>query len=374
MIVPFTATDAHERPRPARRHPGSQGRRLDGDRLGRRDSRRDPARTRRDRHPHRASRAAPRSSSPRATRRAKARVLGVIHLKDIVKEGLRERFAELRAMGIRTVMITGDNPLTAKAIAAEAGVDDFLAEATPEDKMALIRREQEGGNLVAMTGRRHERRPRPRPGRRRRRDEHRHLGREGGRQHGRPRLRPDQAHRHRAHRQAAAHHPRRPHDVLDRERRREVLRDHPGDVRRGLPRARGAERHAAALAGVGDHVARSSSTRSSSSCSSRSPCAGVDVPPGGREPHPEPQPADLRARRHHRPVHRHQAHRPRRVASSPASKEQPHHETTRSSAAPDLDRPPRHADLHRRPRRRLPRRWSPGSASSPFPGRRTARS
>ncbi len=80
------------------------------------------------------------------------RVLGVIHLKDVVKTGLKERFAELRTMGIRTVMITGDNPLTAKAIAAEAGVDDFLAEATPEDKMALIRKEQEGGNLVAMTG------------------------------------------------------------------------------------------------------------------------------------------------------------------------------------------------------------------------------
>jgi K+-transporting ATPase ATPase B chain len=80
------------------------------------------------------------------------RVLGVIHLKDIVKDGLRERFDELRAMGIRTVMITGDNPLTAKAIAAEAGVDDYLAEATPEDKLALIRREQAGGNLVAMTG------------------------------------------------------------------------------------------------------------------------------------------------------------------------------------------------------------------------------
>ncbi|HEY1531969.1 MAG TPA: potassium-transporting ATPase subunit KdpB [Galbitalea sp.] len=81
-----------------------------------------------------------------------ARVLGVIHLKDIVKTGLRERFADLRAMGIRTVMITGDNPLTAKAIATEAGVDDFLAEATPEDKLAYIRKEQEGGNLVAMTG------------------------------------------------------------------------------------------------------------------------------------------------------------------------------------------------------------------------------
>lgn len=79
-------------------------------------------------------------------------ILGVIHLKDVVKSGLRERFAELRAMGIRTVMITGDNPLTAKAIAAEAGVDDFLAEATPEDKMEYIKREQANGNLVAMTG------------------------------------------------------------------------------------------------------------------------------------------------------------------------------------------------------------------------------
>ncbi|RSS39416.1 potassium-transporting ATPase subunit KdpB [Streptomyces sp. WAC08241] len=81
-----------------------------------------------------------------------ARVLGVVHLKDVVKEGMRERFAELRRMGIRTVMITGDNPLTAKAVAEEAGVDDFLAEATPEDKLALIRREQAGGKLVAMTG------------------------------------------------------------------------------------------------------------------------------------------------------------------------------------------------------------------------------
>ena len=81
-----------------------------------------------------------------------ARALGVIHLKDVVKPGMRERFDEMRRMGIRTVMITGDNPLTAKAIADEAGVDDFLAEATPEDKLALIRREQEGGRLVAMTG------------------------------------------------------------------------------------------------------------------------------------------------------------------------------------------------------------------------------
>jgi K+-transporting ATPase ATPase B chain len=83
---------------------------------------------------------------------SEARALGVIHLKDVVKQGMRERFDEMRRMGIRTVMITGDNPLTAKAIADEAGVDDFLAEATPEDKLALIRKEQEGGRLVAMTG------------------------------------------------------------------------------------------------------------------------------------------------------------------------------------------------------------------------------
>ncbi len=82
----------------------------------------------------------------------RTRCLGVIHLKDIVKGGMRQRFDALRAMGIRTVMITGDNPLTAASIAKEAGVDDFLAEATPEDKMALIKREQADGKLVAMTG------------------------------------------------------------------------------------------------------------------------------------------------------------------------------------------------------------------------------
>jgi len=80
------------------------------------------------------------------------RILGVIHLKDIIKGGIKERFAELRRMGIRTVMITGDNPLTAAAIAAESGVDDFLAQATPEDKLALIRKEQGNGKLVAMCG------------------------------------------------------------------------------------------------------------------------------------------------------------------------------------------------------------------------------
>ncbi len=81
-----------------------------------------------------------------------SRLLGVIHLKDVVKPGIKERFAALRSMGIRTVMVTGDNPVTAAAIASEAGVDDFLAEATPEDKLDYIRREQKGGRLIAMCG------------------------------------------------------------------------------------------------------------------------------------------------------------------------------------------------------------------------------
>ena len=126
-----------------------------------RDQRRPRVGARERRHP--AGRPRPDGRRDRRRRRYAARrrrardrpahgCSGVIHLKDIVKNGMRERFDELRRMGIRTVMITGDNPLTAKAIADEAGVDDFLAEAKPEDKLALIRQEQEGGRLVAMTG------------------------------------------------------------------------------------------------------------------------------------------------------------------------------------------------------------------------------
>ncbi len=166
------------------------------------------------------------------------RALGVIHLKDIVKGGMRERFAQLRRMGIRTVMITGDNPLTARAIAAEAGVDDFLAEATPEDKMDLIRREQAAGKLVAMTGDGTNDAPAlaqadvgvaMNTGT---------AGGQGGRQHGRPRLRPHQADRDRGDRQAAADDARRAHHLLDRQRRRQVLRHHPGAVRGPLRHGR----------------------------------------------------------------------------------------------------------------------------------------
>ena len=166
-----------------------------------------------------------------------ARALGVVHLKDVVKAGMRERFDQMRRMGIRTVMITGDNPLTARSIAQEAGVDDFLAEATPEDKMALIKREQAGGRLVAMTGDGTNDAPALAQADVGRGDELRHVGRQGGRQHGRPGLRPDQADRDRRDRQAAADHPRRADHVLHRQRHREVLRDHPGDVRRASTRA-----------------------------------------------------------------------------------------------------------------------------------------
>ena len=241
-----------------------------------------------------------------------ARLLGVVHLKDVVKDGIAERFAELRAMGIRTVMITGDNPRTAKAIAGEAGVDDFLAEATPEDKLALIRAEQEGGRLVAMTGDGTQRRARAGAGGRRRRDEHRNVGRQGGRQHGRPRLRPDQAHRHRRDRQAAADHPRGADDLLHRQRRGEVLRDHPGDVRRGVPRPRDAERHAPGDTRVGDPVRRRVQRAGHRRADPARAARGAVSPDRGRAA-ALAQPMDLRRGWPDCPVHRHKAHRPARL-------------------------------------------------------------
>ena len=142
--------DADER-REHRRAAAAQGRGRRDRALGRRDGGVVPAEIDAVVRAHRAG-GRHAAGRRRAGERRSTRVLGVIYLKDVVKGGMRERFDRLRAMGIRTVMITGDNPLTAAAIAAEAGVDDFLAEATPEDKMALIRQEQAGGRLVAMTG------------------------------------------------------------------------------------------------------------------------------------------------------------------------------------------------------------------------------
>jgi hypothetical protein len=159
-------------------------------------------------------------------------LVGVIHLKDVVKPGVKERFADLRRMGVRTVMITGDNPVTAAAIASEAGVDDFLAEATPEDKLRIIRTEQAKGPPRRHVRRRRQRRPCPGPGRCRRRHADRRAGGARGRQHGRSRQRPDQGPGDRRGRQAVADHARRAHHLLDRQRRREILRHHPGAVRR----------------------------------------------------------------------------------------------------------------------------------------------
>ena len=195
-----------------------------------------------------------------------SQVLGVIYLKDVVKEGMSHRFDQLRAMGIRTVMVTGDNQLTAAKIAGEAGVDDFLAQATPEKKLELIRDEQAGRPPDRDDRRRHERRARAGPGGRRRDDEHGHPGRARGREHGGPRLQPDEADRDRGGRQAAADHPRRADDVLDRQRRRQVLRDPARDLRRDL-RDRGRGRGAAGEAQrdePGHARSRRSSRRSSS--------------------------------------------------------------------------------------------------------------
>ena len=201
--------DPDVRCRPRGRPPDPQGRGRGRDEVGARQRRPPDRRGRCDRrrHLHQRRHAARRGRD--ASTAQPARALGVIHLKDVVKEGMRERFDEMRRMGIRTVMITGDNPLTARAIAEEAGVDDFLAEATPEDKMALIRKEQEGGRLVAMTGDGTNDAPALAQADVGVAMNTRHVVGQGGRQHGRPRLQPDQAHRDRRDRQAAAHHPRR---------------------------------------------------------------------------------------------------------------------------------------------------------------------
>jgi K+-transporting ATPase ATPase B chain len=175
-------------------------------------------------------------------------VLGAIALTDVVKGGMRERFDHLRAMGIRTMMITGDNPLTAAAIARQAGVDDFLAEARPEDKMALIKREQAKGKLVAMTS----------SSRRRRGNEHRDASSEGSRQHGGPRFESDEAHRNRGNWQATADYARGFDDIFRGQRRRKVLRHHSGNVCRGVSAIACPEHHGIANSRVrhsfGGHI------------------------------------------------------------------------------------------------------------------------
>ena len=176
------------------------------------------------------------------------KILGVIHLKDVVKGGIKERFERFRAMGIRTVMITGDNPRTAAAIAREAGVDDFLAEATPEAKMRLIKEEQAKGKLVAMTGDGTNDAPALGAGGRWRGDEHGHAGGQRSRQHGRLGFQSDQAARSGRDRQTDAHDPRRADDIFHRQRRGEVFRDHPRHVHGCLPGDRATQYHASGVA------------------------------------------------------------------------------------------------------------------------------
>ena len=241
-----------------------------------------------------------------------ATALGVVHLKDVIKDGIRERFDEMRRMGIRTVMITGDNPLTARAIAAEAGVDDFLAEATPEDKMALIKREQDGGRLVAMTG-----------------DGTNdapalaqadvgvamNTGTSSAKEAGNMvdlDSNPTKLIEIVEIGKQLLDHPRLAHDVLDRQRRGQVLRDHPGDVRRRLPGARPAQHHAPRQPAVRDPLGRRLQRPHHHRPDPARP-ARRSLHALRRQRDAPTQPGDLRPRRHHRPLRRDQAHRPRRL-------------------------------------------------------------
>ena len=226
---------------------------------------------------------------------ADGRVLGLIELKDTIKAGLPERFAEFRRMGIRTVMITGDNPRTAKTIAREAGVDDFIAQATPEDKIAFIRKEQAEGHLVAMTGDGTNDAPavaQADVG----------MAMNSGTSAAKEAANmvdldsdPDEAARGHRDRQAAADHPRLDHDVLDRQRRREVLRDPAGDVRERLPGAWRPQRDgpgdAAERDPVGGHLQRADHHRPRSPGDPRR-----RVPAGAGERAAPAQPPDLRPR------------------------------------------------------------------------------
>ena len=234
--------------------------------------------------------------------------LGVIHLKDIVKGGIKERFSELRRMGIKTVMITGDNPQTAAAIAAEAGVDDFLAEATPEAKLKMIRDYQAGGRLVAMTG-----------------DGTNdspalaqadvavamNSGTQAAKEAGNMvdlDSNPDEADRDRRDRQATADDARLAHHVQPGERRGEILCDHPGRVCHDVSGARQAERDAAGDAverdPVGGDFQRAHHHRADSAGAARRAVSGRRCGAAAAR-----QSADLRFGRPHRAVHWHQGDR-----------------------------------------------------------------
>ena len=245
-----------------------------------------------------------------------ARVLGVIYLKDIVKAGISERFADLRRMGIRTVMITGDNPRTAAVIAQEAGVDDFLAEATPEDKMELIKKEQRGGRLVAMTG-----------------DGTNDAPASAQADVGVAMNTGTQAAKEAGNMVDLDSDPTKlidiveigkqllitrgfADDVLDRERRGEVFRDHPGDVRRlrERQRAQRSQHHGPADPALGDPLGRHLQRHHHRDADPARAAWRQVHPDECRAPAP-PESPDLRSRRGGRAVHRHQDHRHHHLGS-----------------------------------------------------------
>ncbi|CAM5595719.1 Potassium-transporting ATPase ATP-binding subunit [Streptomyces alboniger] len=301
-----------------------------------------------------------------------ARVLGVIHLKDVVKEGMRERFDELRRMGIRTVMITGDNPLTAKAIAQEAGVDDFLAEATPEDKMALIRREQAGGKLVAMTG-----------------DGTNDAPALAQADVGVAMNTGTSAAKEAGNMVDLDSNPTKLIEIVEIGKQLlitrgalttfsiandvgEVLRDHPGAVRGGLPGPGQAEHHAPGLARLRDPLCGRLQRADHHRAGAAGP-AGRAVPPDERRPDAPPQPRDLRHRRTDRPVHRHQDDRPAHLPHPRAvipRKRVDHHEQLghehRPVALSRLCEPSSCSPWSRASSTRSP---SPASAQAIFPGK-----
>ena len=242
--------------------------------------------------------------------------LGTIELKDVVKGGIKERFAQLRKMGIKTVMITGDNPLTAAAIAAEAGVDDFMAQATPEQKLKRIRQEQVRGSPGCHDRRRHERRTGAGAGGRGCCHEHRHASRARSRQHGRSRFQSNEAARHRRDRKTDADYARFAHHLQHRERRSEILRNRPGDADDHVSRDRAAQHHALEHLHQRDperrHFQRAHHHRAYSAGAARR-----RLQTDGRARDLATQPADLRLRRSHRSVYRNQADRSDHHRASP---------------------------------------------------------
>ena len=225
-----------------------------------------------------------------------SQVLGVIRLSDVVKGGIRERFSELRRMGIRTVMITGDNPLTAAAVAAEAGVDDFLAQATPEAKLNLIRSYQAAGPSGRHDGRRDERRAGAGAGGRGRGHEHGHAGGEGGGKPGGPRLQSHETDRDRRDREAAPHDAGHAHDLQHLQRCGQIFRHSARRLLGNLSGPGGPEHHgpvdAAKRHPVGGHLQRPDHCRLDSPGAARRP-----IPPDGRRRGSPPEPDHLRRRR-----------------------------------------------------------------------------